>query len=143
MLPDFAILSLEEGANTNHLSKEAHRSKCDVGFMQPKGSIIISNLLVEANESMISSDVITLKKVPSFAGSPILEDSKATQIMDVGDANMELKDFVKVEATSKGVGNMVLTYSTLKVVLADDVDTILKDYGTIEIMHIDVPFTII
>jgi hypothetical protein len=63
--------------------------------------------------------------------------------MDVSDANMELKDSVKVEATSKGVGNMVLTYSTLKVVLADDVDTILKDYGTIEIMHIDVPFTII
>jgi hypothetical protein len=63
--------------------------------------------------------------------------------MDVGDANMELKDFVEVEATFKGVGNMVLTYSTLKVVLVDDVDTILKDYGIVEIMHIDVPFTII
>ncbi len=37
--------------------------------------------------------------------------------MDVGDANMELKDFIGVEATSKGVGDMILTYSTLKVVL--------------------------
>jgi len=117
VLPDFAILSLEEGANTNHLSKEAHRSKCNVGSIQPKRGIIISHLLVEANERMIISDVITSKKVPSFVRSPILKDFGATQIMDVVHANMELKDFVGAEAISKGVGDVVLTYSTLKVVL--------------------------
>ncbi len=110
MFPDFAILSFEEGANTNHLSEEAHR----LGFIQPKRGIIISHLLIEANERMISSDVITSKKVPSFVRSPILEYFGATQIMDVGDANMELKDFIGAEVTSKGVGDMVLTYSTLK-----------------------------
>jgi len=71
VLPDFAILSLEEGANTNHLLEEVHRSKCDVGSIQPKRGIIISLLLVEANEKMISSDVITSKKMPSFVRSPI------------------------------------------------------------------------
>jgi hypothetical protein len=47
MLPNIAILSLEEGANTNQLSKEAHRSKCNVVSVQPKGGIIIFHLLVE------------------------------------------------------------------------------------------------
>jgi hypothetical protein len=50
VLPNFAILSFEEGANTNHLSEEAHRSECDLGSIQPKRGIIISHLLIEANE---------------------------------------------------------------------------------------------
>jgi hypothetical protein len=151
-------MCLKKGANAN-TPKKAHRSKFNGGFKQPKGHKILFDLLVEKKSN---SDALFLDKM-SFAIGPCilashivdvfaplqdleiidanvaLEDFGAIEIIDVSDVNMVLKDYGKAKATCEDDADMVLVDSIMEVVLVDDADITLIDFGTSKTMHINVP----